>query len=271
VPSATPMRQTASSSSTASKGKRKAEEVEGTPPDQKKEIQRATFSLPPRPHRESANSGSSHAPSSYHRKRPRLSAPTSLTSPPESLSTQQLHAGNTGSWGSRASSTRPSIHPRPSSRAASRAASTRSAEKLPRSSMSQVSIPISALISPHAPSVGRSSTFHMSDPRKPPRQQATGWSLSLRTRGEPGSGSPLHAWCFFIGFIIFPIWWVASVWSTPKTRLVGGTDVEKAVTLDDPQVEHDAKSWRLRCRIMSVVSLLTYIPFIVLVVIFAPQ
>lgn len=31
----------------------------------------------------------------------------------------------------------------------------------------------------------------------------------------------------------------------------------------------DAKSWRTRCRVMAGVSLLTYVPFIVLVVIFA--
>jgi hypothetical protein len=30
----------------------------------------------------------------------------------------------------------------------------------------------------------------------------------------------------------------------------------------------DAKSWRFRCRVLSVVSLFTYVPFIVLLVIF---
>ncbi len=69
---------------------------------------------------------------------------------------------------------------------------------------------------------------------------------------------------------------------------MGGTDVEKAVVLDDPQVEFgeqplfilitlgmdltvvlDAKSWRFRCRIMTGISFITYIPFIVLVAIFA--
>jgi hypothetical protein len=33
----------------------------------------------------------------------------------------------------------------------------------------------------------------------------------------------------------------------------------------------DAKSWRFRCRVMSVVSLLTYVPFIVLVAVFVPK
>lgn len=76
------------------------------------------------------------------------------------------------------------------------------------------------------------------------------------------------------------------MWPIPQTRHVGGTDTEKAVTLDDPQVEYgmfdtinllwfvltrfvDACSWRFRCRIMAGVAFLTYIPFIVLVAIFA--
>lgn len=194
-------------------------------------------------HRASGTSGSSHAPSSYHRKRARLSS-TPLTSPPESRPGSALNREppnpNTGSWSSRASSVRPPLHPQSPSRAASRAASTRSDHKHhhPRQSMSQVSIPISALISPHAPSISRSSTFHMRDPRKPPRKQDTGWALRFATEGEPGSGSPLQAWFFFIGFVLFPLWWVAAIWSTPKTRRVGGSDAEKAVTLDDPQVEH---------------------------------
>ena len=126
----------------------------------------------------------------------------------------------------------------------------------------------------------------MRDPRKPPRVQSTSWGLRLRTEVE--DGSPIHAWFFFLGFIFFPLWWFASVWRIPQTRSVGGSEVEKAVTLDDPQVEHgqlasftfsivqsaltasfllfpDARTWRFRCRIMAGASLLTYIPFIVLV------
>lgn len=81
-----------------------------------------------------------------------------------------------------------------------------------------------------------SSAYHMRDPRKPPRVQPTPWSLRFRTEDE--DGSPIHAWFFFLGFILFPLWWLASVWRIPQTRSVGGSEVEKAVTLDDPQVEH---------------------------------
>jgi len=103
-------------------------------------------------------------------------------------------------------------------------------------------------------------------------------------------GSPLHAWLFFIGFIVFPLWWAAGFFiPIPRTRRLEGNDTEKGVVLDDPQVEHgqsyfiplygsvedadmstiDAKSWRTRCRIMAVVSVFTYIPFIVLAAVFA--
>lgn len=77
---------------------------------------------------------------------------------------------------------------------------------------------------------------------------------------------------FFIGFILFPVWWVAAlIIRIPKTRSIGGGEAEKGVVLDDPQVEFDARSWRTRCRVMAVVSLFTYIPFIVLVAVFASR
>ena len=103
--------------------------------------------------------------------------------------------------------------------------------------MSEISFPISALVAPHAPSVSiRSGGYYMRDPRKPPRIQPTPWTLRRDSPEE--AGSPAHAWMFFIGFVLFPLWWVASFWRIPPTRRVGGTDTEKAVTLDDPQVEH---------------------------------
>ncbi|TFK40474.1 hypothetical protein BDQ12DRAFT_721124 [Crucibulum laeve] len=292
--------------SSGSTGKRKADDVEGggTPPKEQQREQRATFAIGPRrmssyrvatliflsdnsapAHRISGTSNSSsYAPSSYNRQKR-----TKLTSTPESTpnsrsgsrdgqgtSGDSPNAKSIGSWASRGSN-----H---GSHNASRAASISShAHRAPsRRSLSQASIPISALVSPHAPSVARSSKFHMRDPRRPAPIQSTPWSLSFPERVERGGqrwalrgwvergGSPLHAWLFFIGFIIFPIWWAAALFiGIPRTRRLGGDDSEKGVVLDDPQVEHDAKSWRLRCRIMAVVSLFTYIPFIVLVAIFA--
>jgi len=44
--------------------------------------------------------------------------------------------------------------------------------------------------------------------------------------------------------VLFPLWWVGAVWRVPQTRTVGGTDTEKAVPLDDPQIEFGAHSFR---------------------------
>ncbi|KAF5369269.1 hypothetical protein D9758_002787 [Tetrapyrgos nigripes] len=328
---------------TSGKGKRKADEVDGspggTPPDGKKQ-QRATFAADPRPHRASGTSGSSHAPSSYStRKRARLSVAASTSAaglaasmsavgensseggsgggPPSRSASRQSHrqnATNTGTWTSSRSRNggNPNISGHnPPGRSQSRAShrshggrsqhqtqDDRAASRLSRrGSISAASIPISALISPHAPSVSRhSAPYHMRDPHKPPRVQSTSWSLSfphgydgeedyLRGRvkhmvrslktnralkglarkfsrkrdadgdqdkekqgydDEPapigwteGGGSPLHAWLFFAGFIVFPLWWIASFLGIRKTRRIGsGQEGEKGVVLDDPQVEH---------------------------------
>ncbi|KAJ7817605.1 hypothetical protein B0H14DRAFT_3877429 [Mycena olivaceomarginata] len=140
------------------------------------------------------------------------------------------------------------------------------------------SLPISALVSPHAPSVARSAggtAYHMRDPHKPPRVQPTGWALAF---GDgpwwQGGGSPVHAWLFFVGFLLFPLWWVAGFCvPVPRTRRIGDDEEgrEAPVVLDNPQVESDARSWRRRCRIMAGVSFVSYVPFIVLVAVFVTR
>ncbi|KAF8213657.1 hypothetical protein K438DRAFT_1957022 [Mycena galopus ATCC 62051] len=249
------------SSAGSTKGKRKANEIEGgnTPPDVKKEReQKATFAVGPRPLRQSnaTTVNSSQAPSSYHRqKRARLSTPTE--SRPGSRSGQEPSgdtAATVGSWSSRRSILRP---PSRGAQSISQQSKTGSLHRAPsRRSISQSSIPISALISPHAPSIARSgpTAYHMRDPHKP------------RAYSRPAGGSPLHAWLFFLGFVLFPVWWAAAFLRVLRTRRVGK---ESQVVLDDPQLEFDARTWRKRCRIMAAVSLVTYIPFIVLVAVFA--
>lgn len=268
------------------KGKRKADDIDTTPPEQKKDVQRATFAVP-ESNRSQKLSASSHAPSSYHRKRARISLHSPFGTPihsrPVSVQSTNLvptpEVGKFGSWSSHTSarilsspsapsrpastrSTRPQQTPNKSSHANS---ITQNQNHARRQSMSQASIPISALVSPHAPSIAPSGKFHMRDPRRPPKKLAeTPWTLHFGGDDDPGSS--VHAWCFFVGFVLFPVWWVAALFlRTPRTRVVGD---EKGVSLDDPQIEHDAKAWRFRCRVMSVVSLFTYIPFIILVVYF---
>lgn len=195
-------------------------------------------------------SGSSHAPSSYHRKRARLSSSSPFATPvqsrPASVQDQTPEVGKFSSWSSQTSA-RILSTPRAPSRATSNRSIHQTPHKKPQTpassyqnharhqSMSQVSIPISALVSPHAPSIVPSGKFHMRDPRRPPKKLAeTPWTLHFSTEEEPGS--PVHAWCFFLGFILFPVWWIAALFlRTPGTRVVGD---EKGISLDDPQIEH---------------------------------
>ena len=239
--------------SEASKGKRKAEDVDITPPDSKK----ATFAVPGAPHvfffpfRQSRGlrhatlatliictllliaSPRDHipslAPSSYHNnKRARLSGPSPV--PPN------INAHNSGTYSSRTSSR---ARAPSSTRSGTAGPQDNLSERERRLSLSQRSIPISALVTPQVPSVGRpSSAYHMRDPRRPPRHMETGWALRFRTVEE--EGSPIHAWVFYLGLVVFPLWWIGAVWRVPQTRVVGGTDTEKAVPLDDPQIEFGA-------------------------------
>ncbi|KAJ7904857.1 hypothetical protein B0H13DRAFT_745370 [Mycena leptocephala] len=245
---------TRSHSDGSTRGKRKADNVESGASSPKDT--RATATLDPRPLHLSHSTTSSHAPSSFHRqKRAKIATPD--PSPPRPPSrTGSISAANTGSASSRGSAALQH------SRAPSR--------------MSQTSLPISAFVTPHAPSVARSAggtAYHMRDPRRPPRVQPTGWGLVFGDgRWWQGGGSPVHAWLFFVGFVLFPLWWVAGFCvPVPRTRRLGEDVEEKGreqVVLDDPQVEFDAKSWRKRCRIMAGVSLVTYVPFIVLLAVF---
>lgn len=254
-----------SSDSSVTKGKRKADEVDLTPPDQRS--LHAKFAVPEDLPREASFSflrvvtltlsravakrpgPDPHAPSSFRAKRARLSA-SSSPGPAPSRPDASLNATNSGTWTSTTSSkiwslsrqqsmTKPPSSKTNSYRSDMPSERVRSYERTrSMSQLSHTSIPVSALVSPRAPSVSKSMTsaYHMRDPRRPPRVQPTPWGLKLATEYE--DGSPIHAWLFFLGFIIFPLWWVASVWRIPQTRSVGGSDVEKAVTLDDPQVEH---------------------------------
>ena len=225
------------------------------------------------------SSSSSLPPPSYRRKRARLSVPSDSFNPssrPGSVQ-ESPDAKTTGSLSSRRSgkstaetlrrATSSSAHAhvrndlviRPHSHIGSPSNTPYQYQiAVPsRPSLSQMSLPISALISPHAPSVTYSGKFHMHDPRKPAPIQSTPWSLSFPSRVESGQsrwegtswaergGSPLCAWLFFIGFVIFPVWWVTWFIGVPQTRRLvddaaemGISGREKAVVLDDPQLEY---------------------------------
>lgn len=56
-------------------------------------------------------------------------------------------------------------------------------------------------------------------------------------------------------------------WMIRRSSMVSDYTME-CLGRDDECVDVDAKTWRFRCRVMSVVSLFTYTPFIILVVFF---
>ncbi|KAI0088596.1 hypothetical protein BDY19DRAFT_890794 [Irpex rosettiformis] len=267
---------------TKNKGKRKAEDLDLTPPDNR--ISHTTFVIPPGHRRTHLQSEPSRAPITYQHKRVRLSSQSPASTPSHSRPGSLQHAAPsfTDSPLYRLSNPPPS----PAIRAISRATSTRSMQpsavatsnpapsltdsrRERRRSVSEISFPIGAIVSPQPPSISRSSAYHMRDPRRPPRTHSTPWTPHLKSVDD--EASPIHAWLFYVSFILFPLWWIASFLPIPRTRVVGGSDTEKAVPLDDPQIEHDARTWRFRCRIMAGISFLTYIPFIVLVAVFASR
>ncbi|EJC98474.1 uncharacterized protein FOMMEDRAFT_23708 [Fomitiporia mediterranea MF3/22] len=283
-----------------SRGKRKAEESEdGSPPDLRgSKSKKSALAAEGKGNRSHSNSNASYAPSSFQsfqsqksRKRVRLSSPMATPAHSRPGSAVQPHSGSVSSRGSSRSAV-PSSHiqrvdsrtnpPRPpsrmsrgsrTSRAMSQAVSGASsgAGTVPfpkRRSLSQSSIPLSAIVTPRAPSIDRLSQFHMRDPQKPPPRRDIGWTLRFGSADD--KGSPFMAWAFWFGFLFPLLWWFASFWRIPKTRMVG-TDTEKAVIVDDPFIEREAHAWRLRCRVASVVFFFTYLPVIVLLAVFAPR
>jgi hypothetical protein len=93
---------------------------------------------------------------------------------------------------------------------------------------------ISSIISPHpSPSVNHSNRLQMNHPRK---VRPTGWTVSSWKSTTMG-GWPIHALCFFLGFFMPPLWWVASFLKVPKTRTIEGGDAEKSEAPDDLQAE----------------------------------
>jgi serine/threonine protein kinase len=51
----------------------------------------------------------------------------------------------------------------------------------------------------------------------PPVYETYQAGTAIQPTGEPGTGLHFHAWCFFLGFVIFPFWWVGSYWAVPTT------------------------------------------------------
>jgi hypothetical protein len=90
--------------------------------------------------------------------------------------------------------------------------------------------------------------------------QTTSSSTTTTTRKAPWT-----AWAFYVGFVLFPLWWVAAFspvrpWPVrEKPDWVGWL------------AARDERAWRRRCRWMSGIALVIYIPIIALAAVYGPK
>jgi len=85
--------------------------------------------------------------------------------------------------------------------------------------------------------------------------------------------TPINGLLFYPGFLFPPFWWIASFmkWSPFDPQIAS----EKRWSPWRVQLARDldmsAKTWRDRSRVMALVSLVTYLPLIVLLAVFIPK
>ncbi|KAG8814334.1 hypothetical protein FRC17_001195 [Serendipita sp. 399] len=213
----------------------------------------------------------SNAPSSYYRKRMKLSSNVSEGDVfPLRTSTSVPRSGA------------PSVRSATSSRPGT----------APRRSMqhnaSAVSIPVSAILTPRAPSVHpsisgaskRQSGMRYQHPLKnrvQHRRRSDAWAESWVLDREE---MPIQAWLFLAGFIIAPCWWAALLIPVRRRQAIGEKGIAPTLGVlersnsglwTDPAEfdEVQARLWRKRCLIATVVSTVIYVPIIVCAVVFS--
>ncbi|KAH7099511.1 hypothetical protein BKA62DRAFT_621350, partial [Auriculariales sp. MPI-PUGE-AT-0066] len=145
-------------------------------------------------------------------------------------------------------------------------------------------IPMRAILSPRPGSIaGSNRTFHMRDPyaRAPPPVgwRPTGTVIDTPHLHPPATGklpqeqmppiqkqrAPWAAWAFYLGFVLFPLWWIAALSPVRAWPLREKPDWAGWLAA------RDERAWRTRCRWMSGVALLVYIPLIALAAVFGPK
>lgn len=221
------------------------------------------------------------APSSYHRKRMKLSSNASEKDAAGLRASRAASRSEAPSTGSFESSSRPAT--------ATAAGGVR--RNMSRNA-SAVSVPISAIVSPRAPSIRRSFSgtsrrsdgYRYQDPlrnrnnrnqrRRKRENIADSWILD---RDE----MPIQAWLFLAGFPILFCWWAAlfipvrrgGKGKGPATDREAGADKSGSGLWVD-QAEYDeelARLWRMRCLVATIISTLIYVPIIVCAVVFSKR
>ena len=77
--------------------------------------------------------------------------------------------------------------------------------------------------------------------------------------------APWTAWAFYLGFVLFPLWWIAAL--SP----VRAWPVREKPDWVGWLAARDERAWRRRCRWMSGVALVMYIPIIALAAVYGPK
>jgi len=124
----------------------------------------------------------------------------------------------------------------------------------------------------------------MRDPYREPK--CIGWKIKFKGLQhdqlvEEGAGAvhlselstPTTGLLFYPGFLFPPLWWIGSFLFGPKFDSQVASDQKWSslrVQLARDQ-ELSAKVWRDRCRFAALVSLVTYLPLIVLLAVFIPK
>ncbi|PVF95022.1 hypothetical protein CPB86DRAFT_828230 [Serendipita vermifera] len=218
----------------------------------------------------------SNAPSSYHRKRMKLSSDASEK---DALPLRVSHSASRSGAASTHSMT--SSKPETTGRKSRRNLS-------PNASM--VSVPVSAIVTPRAPSVHhsvsgmsrRSDGFRYQDPLKnrvQHRARQEVWADSwILDRDE----MPIQAWLFLVGFLIAPCWWIGALLPIRHSH-----PIEEGKGKNVPSVglaarsnsglwadatewdEARARMWRFRCFVATIISTLAYVPIIACAVVFS--
>lgn len=218
----------------------------------------------------------SSAPSSYHRKRMKLSSNASA-SEKDAVALRASRAA------SRSGATSPNSFD--SSRPVTATAGGR--RNMSRNA-SSVSVPISAIVSPRAPSIRRSISgasrrsdgFRYEDPlrnrsnRNQRRRKRETWADSwILDRDE----MPMQAWLFLAGFLFPLCWWAALFIPIRKGGKgkgpEGGADKSgSGLWVDQAQYDEElSRLWRTRCLIAAIISTLVYVPIIACAVIFSKR
>ncbi|KIM24659.1 hypothetical protein M408DRAFT_331637 [Serendipita vermifera MAFF 305830] len=220
----------------------------------------------------------SNAPSSYHRKRLKLSSNASekdAAAARASRAASGSGAPSTGSFESSRPNTAGGGLRRPLSRNAS-----------------ALSVPISAIVTPRAPSVRhsfsgtsrRSDGYRYHDPlrnrnsRNQRRRKRETWADSwILDRDE----MPVQTWLFLLGFILPLFWWAAlfipvrkgGKGKGPATDREAGADKSgSGLWVDQAQYDEElARLWRGRCLVAAIVSLFIYVPIIACAVVFSKR